>query len=76
MPPDDRDIARDDAEGLLKSALAARGRGDLAEAIADFRRLCDLRPSSPGPRCELAFTLLRSGELDEAEALCRAVLTE
>ncbi len=67
---DKQDPFRDNVD----QGLAARGRGELPVAIRHFRAACDLRPELLGPRCELALTLFRKGDLDEAEALYRHVL--
>lgn len=60
----------------LEQALAARKQGDLERAIGEFRVLCTINPGHLGARCELAFTLYSSGDLDEAESLCLSVLEQ
>lgn len=53
----------------LGSGLAAQGRSE--EAIAALREAVRLDPEQGAPRVQLAGLLLRTGELDEAEAVAR-----
>ena len=59
---------------LIKQGLACRERREFAGAIERFRAACRLRPDSIGARCELAFTCLQSGDLEEAGTAYLAVL--
>lgn len=59
---------------LIRAGIAARSARDYAAAREHFQAACALRPASAGARCELAFTCIQAGLLDEAEASYRAVL--
>lgn len=73
--------------GRFSSALAARlanmhrdlgdlyaEGGDLAEAAAQFRRACEIRPQFVDIRNKLGRTLLDHGQVDEAERELRSIL--
>ena len=65
----DVDIATaEDFDRCIDHGLACRRRQDFSGAIAEFREACVLRPESIGAQCELAFTCLQAGALDDAWA--------
>jgi tetratricopeptide (TPR) repeat protein len=52
----------------IERGLRSRARRDWDSAAHEFRAACGLRPESLGARCELAFTYLEAGALDDAQA--------
>lgn len=66
--------ASDEPGFLLRRGLIARRRGDRAAAIAQFRAVLRQQPDNAWARLELSLDLLHDGQLDEAEAICRALL--
>jgi predicted Zn-dependent protease len=60
-------LAPENAEARLASAVLARVRGQLPEAIAFGRRAVALDPLSVDGHQELARTLVAAGQLDAAE---------
>jgi tetratricopeptide (TPR) repeat protein len=57
----------------IDQGLACRTRHDLAAALQEFSAACRLRPDALGARCELAFTHLQAGAVDEAQAIYRSI---
>jgi tetratricopeptide (TPR) repeat protein len=51
----------------IERGLRLRERRDWDSAAHEFRAACWLRPESLGARCELAFTYLEAGALDDAQ---------
>jgi tetratricopeptide (TPR) repeat protein len=60
-------------ERHVDQGLSYRVRHDLTAAVQEFSAACRLRPDALGARCELAFTHLEAGSLDEAEAIYRSI---
>jgi tetratricopeptide (TPR) repeat protein len=60
----------------LQLALAQRVQGDLPTATEALRSLVASDEANPGLRCELAYTLMLAGALDEAQDLCLAVVEQ
>ena len=52
----------------IEQGILLRGRRELVAALREFSAACQLRPNSSGARCELAFTYLQAGALDDAQA--------
>ncbi len=57
----------------IEQGIALRHRRELAAAVQEFDAACRLRPHAHGARCELAFTYLQTGQLDDAHAAYLAV---
>jgi tetratricopeptide (TPR) repeat protein len=61
-------------EQHIAHGIECRDRREFAAAIEAFSAACELRPEVVGARCELAFTHLQAGALDQARQHYLAVL--
>ncbi|CAH0306237.1 tetratricopeptide repeat protein [Roseomonas sp. CECT 9278] len=62
------------AELLMRLGIIARRRGDRVGAAAQFQAVLNANPGHAVASLELAWDLLHLGALDEAEAVCCALL--
>lgn len=67
------DPSADSYDERIAQGIALRTRHEWAAAVREFAAACALRPNSLGARCELAFTHLEAGQVDEAWAIYSAV---
>jgi tetratricopeptide (TPR) repeat protein len=63
-----------DPDALLKRAIDAQQHGDYAAAIADYRKLLELRPNDAEAKVNLGAALSHVGKYDEAIEMYRSAL--
>ena len=63
-----------DPDALLKHAIDAQQHGDFTAAIADYRKILELRPNEVEAKVNLGAALAHVGKYDEAIELYRSAL--
>jgi tetratricopeptide (TPR) repeat protein len=61
-------------DALLKHAIDAQQHGDYSAAIADYRKLLELRPNDVEAKVNLGAALAHAGQYDEAIEMYRSAL--
>ncbi len=63
-----------DPDQLMKLAIEAQQRGDFQNAIADYRKLLELRPDTVEAKVNLGAALVHVGQYDEGIAMYKSAL--